>query len=198
MTDQSNDTKNKIMEVARVLFATHGFEGTSVREIARVAEVNVASLNYHFSSKEKLFHEILRQGHADCSADIKAMSEKGLSLEELQVEIFRYFQTKSHDLMSHFKMMMSTEQKMIVPEGEDPGPPGGIFVVEKILSEAGHSVSEEDLHWALKTLFSHTVHMSLMYNCCFKNNDVPFSGREDIEKGIRRLTKIVLRELKAT
>lgn len=196
MTDQSNDTKVKIMEVARVLFATNGFEGTSVREIARVAEVNVASLNYHFSSKEKLFHEILLKGHADCSADIQAMAQKGLSLEDLQVEIFRYFQTKSHDLMSHFKMMMSTEQKMILPEGEDPGPPGGKVVVEMILKEAGNKISEPDLHWALKSLFSHTVHMSLMYNCCFKNNAVPYSSREDIEKGIRRLTRVVLRELK--
>ena len=197
MTDQSSDTKLKIMEVARVLFATHGFEGTSVREIARVAEVNVASLNYHFSSKEKLFHEILRSGHADCSADIQAMAEKGASLEDLQVEIFRYFQTKSHDLMSHFKMMMSTEEKMILPEGEDPGPPGGKVIIEMIQKETGHSLSPEDLHWALKALFSHTIHMSLMYNCCFKNNAVPFSSQADIEKGIRRLTKMVLKDLKS-
>ena len=197
MTDQSSDTKMKIIEVARILFATHGFDGASIREIARVAEVNVASVNYHFSSKEKLFHEILVKGHADCSADIKAMADKGLSLEDLQVEIFRYFQTKSHDLMSHFKMMMSTDHKMILPEGEDPGPPGGKVVVEMIIKEAGLKLKEEDLHWALKTLFSHTVHMSLMYNCCFKSNDVPFSTREDIEKGIKRLTRAVLKDLKS-
>lgn len=187
----------KIMEVARVLFATNGFNGASIREIAREAEVNVASVNYHFSSKEKLFHEILRKGHADCSADIQAIADKGFSLEDLQVEIFRYFQTKSHDLMSHFKMMMSTEQKMILPEGEEPGPPGGKVIVEMILKETGDNLKDEDLHWAMKTLFSHTIHMSLMYNCCFKNNDVPFSGREDIEKGIKRLTRAVLKDLKA-
>ncbi len=197
MTDQSTDTKIKIIEVARVLFATHGFEGTSVREIARVAEVNVASVNYHFNSKEKLFHEILQRGHAECSADIKALAEKGLSLEDLQVEMFRYFQTKSHDLMSHFKMMMSSEQQMIMPADQEPGPPGGKFVVEMIIKEAGSNLKEEDLHWALKSLFSHTVHMSLMYNCCFKNNDVPFSSREDIEKGIKRLTRAVLKDLKS-
>ena len=55
MTDQSTDTKQKIMEVARVLFANQGFEGTSVREIAKAAEVNIASVNYHFSNKENLF-----------------------------------------------------------------------------------------------------------------------------------------------
>lgn len=184
------------MEVARVLFATNGFEGTSVREIARLAEVNVASVNYHFAGKEKLFHEILLKGHADCSADIQRMASVGASLEDLLVEIFRYFQNKSHDLLSHFKMMMSTNEK-IVPAGEDMGPPGGKVIVDIILKETGKNLTEEDLHWALKSLFSHTIHMSLMYNCCFKNNEVPYSSREDIEKGIRRLTRIVLKDLKA-
>lgn len=195
MTDQSNDTKVKIIEVARILFATNGFEGTSIREIARVAEVNVASVNYHFSTKEKLFHEILILGHADCSKDIQAMAAKGLGLADLLVEVFRYFQTKSHDLLSHFKMMLSAQEN-VFPEGHKPGPPGGEVIVEMILKETGNKLSEEDLHWALKALFSHTIHMSLMYNCCFKSNDVPFSSREDIEKGIRRLTRAVLKELK--
>jgi AcrR family transcriptional regulator len=185
----------KIIEVARILFATNGFDGTSIREIAGKAEVNVASVNYHFSSKEKLFHEILLKGHADCSADIQEMASRGLILEDLLVEVFRYFQTKSHDLLSHFKMMISMDQK-IFPQGEEPGPPGGKAIIEMILKEAGSKISEEDLHWALKTLFSHTIHMSLMYNCCFKTNAVPFSSREDIEKGIKRLSRAILRELK--
>lgn len=196
MTDQSSDTKIKIIEVARVMFATNGFDGTSVREIARAAEVNVASVNYHFSSKEKLFHEILLKGHTDCSADIQAMAEKGLKLEDLLVEIFRYFQTKSHDLLSHFKMMMSAD-KNIFPEGAEPGPPGGKVIVEMILKETGNKLKEEDLHWALKVLFSHTIHMSLMYNCCFKTNAVPYSSCEDIEKGIGRLTRSILKDLKS-
>lgn len=194
MTDQSNDTKVKIIEAARILFATNGFEGTSIREIARVAEVNVASVNYHFSSKEKLFHEILIIGHAECSADIQAMATKGLKLDDLLVEVFRYFQEKSHDILSHFKMMLSA-QKNIFPEGQKPGPPGGEVIVEMILKETGNKLSEEDLHWALKSLFSHTIHMSLMYNCCFRTSEIPFSTPQDIEKGIRRLTKAVLKEL---
>lgn len=195
MTDQSADTKEKIMEVGRVLFATLGFEGTSVREIARLAEVNVASVNYHFSSKEKLFHEILLKGYMDCAADIRGFVEKSEKLEDVLVKVFNLFITKSHDLLGHFKMMMSTGEK-IVPEGEDPGPPGGKYVIDMILRETEKPVAPEDLHWALKTLFSHTVHMSLMYHCCFKHDDIPFSTPKDIEAGIRRLTRVVIRELR--
>jgi AcrR family transcriptional regulator len=44
----------QIIEVAERLFAEHGFDGTSVRDIATEAGVNVAMISYYFGSKEKL------------------------------------------------------------------------------------------------------------------------------------------------
>ncbi len=202
MTDQSTDTKLKILEVARVLFANQGFEGTSIREIAKAADVNVASVNYHFSSKDNLFLEVLRMGYAECSADIRRWyEENGKNVEETLVALFRYFMEQSLDLISHFKMMMSSQHthKQLAQGTEDEliGPPGGKVIAEAIIKEVGKNVSDEDLHWALKTLFSHVVHMCLMHSCCFKNNDVPFSTPQDIEAGIRRLTRLVIRELQS-
>lgn len=49
------DKRITIIESAIELFGIKGFEGTSVREIAAKAEVNVAMINYYFLSKEKLF-----------------------------------------------------------------------------------------------------------------------------------------------
>lgn len=46
------------MEVAEKLFAKNGFSGTSVREIAKRAEVNIAMISYYFESKEKLLEAI--------------------------------------------------------------------------------------------------------------------------------------------
>jgi AcrR family transcriptional regulator len=40
------------------LFAEKGYEGTSVRDIALAAGVNVAMISYYFGSKEKLFEAI--------------------------------------------------------------------------------------------------------------------------------------------
>jgi AcrR family transcriptional regulator len=48
----------QILEVAERLFAEHGFEGTSVRDIAQEAGVNVAMISYYFGSKEKLLQAI--------------------------------------------------------------------------------------------------------------------------------------------
>jgi len=38
----------EILHVAEKLFATSGFDGTSVRDIAHEAQVNVAMINYYF------------------------------------------------------------------------------------------------------------------------------------------------------
>ncbi len=53
------DKKETIIQSAIKLFSAQGFEGTSVREIAADAHVNVAMINYYFVSKEKLFESVV-------------------------------------------------------------------------------------------------------------------------------------------
>jgi AcrR family transcriptional regulator len=49
----------QILDVAEELFAGRGYEGTSVRDIAQKAEVNVAMISYYFGSKEKLLESLI-------------------------------------------------------------------------------------------------------------------------------------------
>jgi len=49
-----NETKERILKVAEELFAVHGFDSTSMREITKNAKVSLALVNYHFGSKENL------------------------------------------------------------------------------------------------------------------------------------------------
>ena len=55
-----NDKQLKIMEAAEELFAEKGFSGTSVRDIADAADVNVAMISYYFGSKEKMVNKLQR------------------------------------------------------------------------------------------------------------------------------------------
>ena len=48
-----------IMQAAKPLFAMNGFRGTSVKDIAKAADVSEALLYKHFSSKEEIYQEIL-------------------------------------------------------------------------------------------------------------------------------------------
>lgn len=52
------DKQLQIIDVAQRLFADEGFEATSVRDIAKGADVNIAMISYYFGSKEKLLEAI--------------------------------------------------------------------------------------------------------------------------------------------
>ena len=61
---QSGSTREKILDVASGIFAEKGYRGTTVAQICRLAKVNIASVNYHFGSKEALYQEAWRHAHA--------------------------------------------------------------------------------------------------------------------------------------
>ncbi len=52
-----NQTRRIILDTARRKFSEDGYEGTSVRSIARAAEVDAALVLHFFGSKERLFTE---------------------------------------------------------------------------------------------------------------------------------------------
>ena len=54
-------TKAQVLAAAERLFALNGFQNVSVRDITAEAGVNLASVNYHFGSKDQLLFEIFRR-----------------------------------------------------------------------------------------------------------------------------------------
>lgn len=54
------DTRAEIVDAATRLFVEHGFERTSLRAIAREAQVDAALVHHYFDSKPELFMEALR------------------------------------------------------------------------------------------------------------------------------------------
>ncbi|WP_180564221.1 TetR/AcrR family transcriptional regulator [Chryseobacterium sp. JV274] len=51
--------EENILFAAEKLFAEKGFEGTSTREIAKDANVNISMISYYFGSKEKLYEKLV-------------------------------------------------------------------------------------------------------------------------------------------
>lgn len=72
------DKKNSILNAAEKLFAEHGFEGTSTRQIAKESGANMSMINYYFGSKEGVFTKIM-------SNRIKEFRLKLTSIEEEQI-----------------------------------------------------------------------------------------------------------------
>lgn len=48
-----------IIDKSEKLFAEKGFDGTSIRDIAKAADINIAMISYYFGSKEKLLEAIV-------------------------------------------------------------------------------------------------------------------------------------------
>ncbi|ACK95664.1 TetR/AcrR family transcriptional regulator [Bacillus thuringiensis] len=58
--NENVSTKEKILNTTLELIKTEGFERVTIRKIAALSDVNIALVNYHFGSKEKLISETIR------------------------------------------------------------------------------------------------------------------------------------------
>ena len=57
-------TRERVLEVASSLFASGGYEATSLRQIAAASGIDIATLKYHFDDKAALFAMVYEAGHA--------------------------------------------------------------------------------------------------------------------------------------
>ena len=84
--DSTTDVRERILQAARELFSLRGFEGCTVEDIARAAEVGPVTIYRHFGSKEGLFlafantvgprrraYEALAATTGDLRADLRAL-----------------------------------------------------------------------------------------------------------------------------
>ncbi len=84
-----NDTVERILHAATLLFAERGFAETSLRTITGMAGVNLAAVNYHFGSKKDLiqavFHRFLSPYCRELDkrlAELESASENGVPESE--------------------------------------------------------------------------------------------------------------------
>lgn len=72
------NTKMQIFEAAEQLFAEHGLQKVTVRDITAEAGVNLASLNYHFGSRNALANEIFRTRSSELNQDRIRMLQEAI------------------------------------------------------------------------------------------------------------------------
>lgn len=58
---RGEETREKLVEVGLQLFAMNGFNGVSMRSLASEAEVNLATVGYHFGGKQGLYEAVIRE-----------------------------------------------------------------------------------------------------------------------------------------
>ena len=80
--EDKTGSKEKILEAAMGEFARSGLEGARVDKIAAEAGVNKAMIYYHFSSKEKLYHEVVRNFVASRITVLRSNLSDDISFED--------------------------------------------------------------------------------------------------------------------
>lgn len=65
MINQLDNTEDKVLYAARIVFQKKGYSGARMEEIANTAGVNKALLNYYYRSKEKLFRQVFEEAFSE-------------------------------------------------------------------------------------------------------------------------------------
>lgn len=60
-TPKGARARSRILRAAEGLVVTHGFHGTSMRDVAKRAELPLATVVYHFARKEQLYAALLHE-----------------------------------------------------------------------------------------------------------------------------------------
>lgn len=71
-TEKAASTKAKIVAVARGLFATLGYDGTSTEAILEESQVSRGALYHHFENKQALFAAVMEAVEADVTNETAA------------------------------------------------------------------------------------------------------------------------------
>lgn len=94
--DMEADAYDRILTAARPLFATFGYNGTSIRDITSAARVNVSAVGYYFTTKQLLYVHILSSIVGPLGPAIETHATKSLSppltrIEHIVRTFFRHF-----------------------------------------------------------------------------------------------------------
>jgi AcrR family transcriptional regulator len=111
------DKRTHIIETAMDLFAGKGYEGTSIREIAERASVNLAMVNYYFGSKEKLFENIVEYK----SAVTRGLLDEILKNDKLSSigKIYAIIDSYVEKLFTHRSFHRLIYQELILNQREE-------------------------------------------------------------------------------
>lgn len=173
------DTKERILIAATALFAEKGFEGTSMRDISQNAQVNLASINYHFENKANLYVSVFARNFEWLNQGVARIALKGdLSAKELAYGIYLHFADNASELLNSFRIFLNgqidIQGDVAIQCGGHFGPPGGEYLYQALKKDLPQIDNEVALKWAVATIFTQLVHAVILMNCSvIKKHTVP-------------------------
>lgn len=100
-----SDTRAAIQRVALELFTTHGYEATSMREIADALGIKKASLYYHFAGKEQIVRSLLTQRGNEAADLLEWISEQPNSPDLPRAAVLRWIESFSSEKLAGIRFL---------------------------------------------------------------------------------------------
>jgi len=115
---EKSETRDKILDAARELFVTEGFEGVSMRKVAERIEYSPTAIYVHFADKQELFRELCHQDYARLAEVFQSSVMSTDPIERLKQigAIYIEFGTR---YPNHYRFMFMTPHPPHEPDEED-------------------------------------------------------------------------------
>jgi len=115
---EKSETRDKILDAARELFVTEGFEGVSMRRVAEKIEYSPTAIYVHFADKNELFRELCHQDYARLAQVFQSSVMSTDPVERLKQigAIYIDFGTR---YPNHYKFMFMTPHPAQEPDEVD-------------------------------------------------------------------------------
>ncbi|SKB75329.1 TetR/AcrR family transcriptional regulator [Dyadobacter psychrophilus] len=180
-----NAKQIQIIEVAERLFADKGFAGTSVRDIAQEANVNVSMISYYFGSKEKLIEALfaMRMGESRSRMEMLLGNEDLIPIQKINILIDSAIDRLMGNQCFHNIMMreqLSSERTPTISEHIRGLKLRNVQLMQKLIEE-GQAVGAFRKNIDL-SLMSTTLYGTINYAIATQDFYKRINGLEDMEE----------------
>ena len=95
MLPENRSVRDKVLAAAVQLFAEYGYHAATMRDIARIAGIQAASIYYHYASKQALLVEVMETHMRQLNANLKHIVNKQDTIQQ------RLFEAISNHIRLH-------------------------------------------------------------------------------------------------
>ena len=167
----ADDTKDRILDTAEELFARDGYSGTSLRAVTTAARVNLASVNYHFGSKEALLVAAFDRLAAPVNRErLEALDRLESRPEDPTLEeVLEAFLTPALRVVVDLGSRGPTATRFLGRCAADPTPAVQAIIADEFkvitdrflhaLGRALPDLSDDELFWRFKLMIGVLVHV---------------------------------------
>ncbi|MDD2738715.1 TetR family transcriptional regulator [Methylomonas lenta] len=180
------DTRTRLLTTASRMFAEKGFQETTIADICKQAEANIASVNYHFRDKENLYLQAWRFAF---QLDLAAHPVDGgvpcdAPANQRLAGRIRSLMGRIDDDNSHFFAIINKEMAQptqLLPEilvkEINPQRQAMMAIIKELL---GSAASEQNVQYSHASIIGQCFHFARMKHM-LANSQLPFELPDELD-----------------